>query len=148
MDGSDEALARIAGLTAYVKRRSNLELAVSDGTLRAEDLAAALSESLDYLRLCGVGTSLVSFTEGLFPAEQIIALYEQFELVVESNSTCLNSLNAVLRSENGSLSLRLRISSDGFALHPKERFRGTVSMDRDGEDLLLTLTCAEGGDAE
>ena len=45
------------------------------------------------------------------------------------------------------LSLRLRISSDGFTFHPKERFRGTVSMDRDGDDLLLTLTCGEGGDA-
>ena len=145
-DGSDAALARIAGLTAYVKRRSNLELAVSDGTLRAEDLAAALAESLDYLKLCGVGTSLVSFTEGPYPAGQIISLYEQFELVAESNPTDLNSLNAVLRSENGRLSLRLRISSDGFTFHPKERFRGTVSMDRDGEDLLLTMTCAEGGD--
>ena len=146
-NGSDNALARIAGLTAYVKRRSNLELAVTDGTLRAEDLSAALAESLDYLKLCGVGTSLVSFTEGPFPAEQVISLYEQFELFVESNPTDLRSLNAIVRTENGRLSLRLRFSSDGFALHPKERFRGTVSMDRDGDDLLLTLTCGEGGNA-
>ncbi|MBQ9188796.1 MAG: hypothetical protein IJ138_05670, partial [Clostridia bacterium] len=64
-EGCDrDALCKIAVLKAYVKRRSNLELLAAADTLIVEELASAVSESLSYLRLCGVNTAVYAFGTG------------------------------------------------------------------------------------
>ena len=78
-----EKLPRIAVLKTYIKRRSTLELWVSSDPLPADELTAAICESSECMRFCGINTAVSSFGTGAFPASMMIAAYEQFEAVVE-----------------------------------------------------------------
>ena len=146
-DGAD--LPRIAVLCAYVKRRSNMELLAADG-LPLEELAAAIGESLENLRLCGAATALRVVGGGDYPAGLIAAAYEHFEAIVEACMDTLADLLVVLRAEKDRLTVRMLLQADAIEYaaqsHPEDAgFTRQLTVSTDNRDTLVTLVLANGG---
>ena len=147
----EKALARIAVLKAYIKRRSNMELLAAAGTLPAAELAAAITESLDYVRLCGVNTAAGAVGAGSFPAPMVIAAYEQIEEILEESLESLSDMIVTVRSEKQSLTLRMMLKAENFSYEikpvPRENgsFSRKVAITKENEDMIIVLSFAEGG---
>lgn len=147
----EQKLPRIAVLKAYVKRRSNMELLASAGLLPLSELTAAIAESLEYMRLCGVNTAVSSFGTGAFPAEMMIAAYEHFETIAEESLETLSHMNVTVRAEKKRLVLRMLLKADNFACEMGgERrdgasFSRKVAITKEKQDMIIVLTFAEGG---
>ncbi len=90
----DSGLAKIAFLNAYIKRRSNMELLKSDLMhFPTEELASAIRESCEYLKLCGVNAMLHVIPECELSADTQLFFYEAFQVVTEN---CLDKLKILL----------------------------------------------------
>jgi len=91
--------------------------------------------------------------EADYPPDLIIAAYEQLQSVIEACGSSLSKLLVFLRAEPGLLSLRLLLQAEDFTLKEvsgtagKRGFRQTVSVTKNGSDLLLVFHYQEGGDA-
>ena len=149
-EGFETQLPRIAVLCAYVKRRSNMELMASGG-LPLEELAAAIRESLENIRLCGADTALQTVGHGEYPAGMIAAAYEHFEDIVEASMDSLSGLLVTVRAEKGRLTLRMLLQADAIEYaarpHPEDAgFTRRLTVSTDNRDTLVTLTLAKGGD--
>lgn len=150
-DVTDPALARIAVLKAYIKRRSNMELLGTSGTLTVLELTTAISESLEYVRLCGVNAASNSAGTGIFPAGMIIAAYENFESVVEDSLTTLSALAVSVQAREGRLTVRLMLTADSFSYESRQPgqngtdYASGVSISKEGQDMIIVFTFAEGG---
>lgn len=147
----EQKLPKIAVLKAYVKRRSNIELLASSGLLPMSELTAAVAESLEYMKLCGVNTAVASFGTGAYPAEMIIAAYEHFEAVAEDSLDTLSHMNVTVHAEEKRLDLRILLKADGFACNMDgERqegasFCGKVAVTEEEQDMFIVLTLTERG---
>ncbi len=148
--GSKE-LARIAVLKAYIKRRSNMELLAADGELTVLELAAAVTESLDYVRLCGVNTAASAVGTGSFPADMVIAAYEQIEEITEESLDTLSDMIVAIRSDKQRLIVRMMLKAESFSYKttgPFQKDAGfvrTVTINKENEDMIIVLTFTEGG---
>ena len=139
-----DALPRIAVLCAYVKRRSNMEILAASGILSSEELGMALSESLQNIRLLGTETAMNSTGSALYPAKAVIAAYEWAEQAMEHHLGDLRALLAVLRAQEGRLTLRLVVrAGDAEPLPPHEETAEGVhcalTVDADGGDVTYVL---------
>ena len=140
-----------AVLTAFIKRYSNLILlGAQNDRLPVSELALALKESLEYLRLYGVKTR-GEFDVGDESADKapLLFAYRVFERVVEASIPGISTMIVSVETKP-SLILRIEIDSDHVAL-PDELIR--QSRERDGELYteasegltFLTLTLPLGG---
>ena len=144
-------LPRICVLTTYVKRRSNLELLRADGTLSVEELAAAMTETVDALRLAGVEAAIGPAGAGALDADTIISAYEYcFCLIMD----CLPELRAfyVLISGGDALSLRLMLRTEDLSrasidCFPDTAVRPQTQVSIENGDMVIVLRFAEGGRA-
>ncbi|MBR5094713.1 MAG: hypothetical protein IK095_06430 [Oscillospiraceae bacterium] len=149
----DVPLAPLAVLVAYIKRRSNMELLAEEGRLPFEELKAALAESLEYLRLCGVESALSAPGAGSFSAELVTAAYEQAEDVIEESLEDLRALMVNIRAEEQALVLRMMLKAESFSFSPVPQGRDSagsrrqVSITKDGQDVILMFRFSERGDA-
>ncbi len=154
-DGCGEKeLGRIAVLEAYIKRRSNMELLAAAGTLTVVELASAVAESLDYIRLCGVNTAASSVGTGAYPAEMVIAAYEHIEAIAEESLDTLSDMIVILRSAGRQLVVRMLLKAESFAYETNGRWQDGVSFSRkvaitkENQDMIIVLTFTEGGGRE
>ncbi|MBQ6513453.1 MAG: hypothetical protein IJI09_01905 [Clostridia bacterium] len=144
-------LPRIAVLCAYVKRRSNMELMAAD-LLPLEELAAAIRESLENIRLGGADTALQAAGHGEYPARMITAAYEHFEDIAEASMDSLSGLLVTIRADGDRLTLRMLLQADAIEYaakpHPEDAgFTRQLTVSTDNRDTLVTLTLAKGGGA-
>ena len=145
-------LPELCVLTTYVKRRSNMELLRADGTLPAEELSAALTETVDALRLAGVDAAVGPDAAGTLDAETVISAYEAcFSLIMD----CLSELRAfyVLVSADPNLELRLMLRTEDLGRTSIDCFPATAVVPRthvsiENGDMVIVLTFAEGGHAQ
>ena len=147
-------LPRICVLTAFVKRRCNMELLTAEGALSLEELAAALTESLDAVRLCGVETALTVSGGGELPAELVISAYEHVLAVVLEG---LDTMRAVLLRLSGGggpapwIEIRMLLKTDSLSWDFARPIPGAggvtprVRVSMDEGDLSVALRFAEGG---
>ena len=151
-DALRAALPEIAVLSAYVKRRSNMELLSASGSLPVEELGLAVRESMEYLRLCGVETAVSATGTGKLPAAVIIAAYESVETALENCLDTLSALAAVIRVEEERLILRLLLKTERFSWLPDpgefldRGVRAETNVSRDGPDVIVSITFAGGGE--
>jgi len=144
-------LARIAVLEAYIKRRSNMELLATGGRLTVVELASAVAESLDYLKLCGVNTVSSAVGTGSYPSGMVIAAYELFETVIERSMDTLSDLAVTVRSGKQVITVRLMLKAEDFSLEESalqragEGFSCRVDMTKEERDAILVLSFTEGG---
>lgn len=102
--------AKIAVITAYLKRRNNLIfIAEESRTVAPSELTYGLRESLNNLRLCGADCEMrVSLTEPL-RFEDVAKFYDAFEEVVELVMDGLRELYVCASSPGGVATLCLNI---------------------------------------
>ena len=144
------SLPRICVLTAFIKRRSNMELLSKDGTLPVEELAAALEESMEYLRLCGIAAAVQRFAKGVYPAQVIFAAYEHTQAIVMEGLDTLTAVSVIVRDAAG-LELRLLVKAQSLswdfgAVPPGiSGVQPRIQVTKEGEDLTIVLRFPGGG---
>lgn len=144
-------LARIAVLQAYVKRRSNMELLAVEGTLPAAELASAVRESLDYVRLCGANQAVSAAGDGSYPAAMVIAAYEQIEEIAEKSLDTLSDMIVAIHAAGKRLTVRMMLNVGSFSYEARDRepdkaFSRRVSITKEDRDMIIVLTFTEGGE--
>lgn len=145
-DGARIALAKIAVLCSYIKRRKHLELlADREYTVSREELQMAFSESLRTLGLLGVQSSLFVDTEKQIGGKTAARIYDFFEDVLETDMDGLKTLNVrtVRRSDGLRITVTAECDADLSVLsqqYPQAEFENF-----DGEQTCL-LTLDTGGD--
>ena len=89
-----ENLPRCLCLGAYVKQRGNLTILAEEnrGQLRAGDIALAMRESMEYLRLAGAECALSVENDRSLPAEHAFRFYDLFEELTEAVFPALKSM--------------------------------------------------------
>ena len=144
-------LPRICVLTAYIKRRSNMELLRADGKLSVEELGAAITELAEAMRLCGVEAAVGPWGAGALDAEAVVCAYEYcFSLITD----CLPDLRAfyalISGSDQESFELRLMLrtadlSQANIDCFPAAKVRPQIRVSIEEGDVVIVLHFAEGG---
>ena len=151
LEGTDDDrnLAKIAFFNAYIKRRSNMELLKSDlKHFSTAELASAIRESCEYLKLCGVNAMLHVTPECELSADTQLFLYEAFETVVEG---CLDTLqlllvNITMHKAQPVLRMALKASAmDMDSIHKHLSNSGIVCASAEADEVTITVTQQEGG---
>ena len=111
-------LALVVGV--YMKRMGNLML-LGDGksSLPVGELALSVSESFEYLRLCGVTCALEAPSSGALPTQQALLCYRSFEHLIEANCAEMHACRLELLPEEGTV---LRLALDCRELRGTEAF--------------------------
>lgn len=149
----DRNLAKIVVLNTYIKRRSNLELMQADqDCFSAGELAAAIRESCEYLKLCDVNAMLHSVPDSNISAKTQILAYEIFETILEK---CLDSLHFILVNfslNDSMLVMRVALNADGvmskdiYEVLPQRNIELQVSSEEEDDELTVSISIPEGGD--
>ncbi len=143
-------LAKISFFNAYIKRRSNMELLKSDRKhFPTEELASAIRESCEYLKLCGVNAMLHITPEYELSADMQIFLYESFETVIEN---CLDTLqfllvNIAMCKTQPVLRMALKASAiDMNSIHRHlSSDGGIVCFSAEADEVTISITRQGGG---
>ena|GEM_PF-1066889 len=149
-----DRLPRIAVLSAYIKRRCNMEVLSMEGDLPFEELVTAVGESLEYLKLCGVRTAISATGTGAFPPRMVTEAYEHGQALIESCLESLTDLAVHLSAGPDRLEIRMMIRADrvDFTGPPEgyggSGFRSKLSVTTEGQDRIIVLTLIKGGDGE
>ena len=147
----EKQLAEIAVLKAYVKRRSNMEMLSAAGLLTNAELVSAVTESLEYMRLCGVNTAVSSMGMEDYPSGMVIAAYEQIESILEESLDSLSYLVVTIRGEKGQFTVRMMLKAENFSwaintsLRNSEDFSCRGVITKNDQDMIIVLTFLEGG---
>ena len=147
MAGDEERkqlLRKMLVIGAYLKRRSNLVfLADKSSTLDAKELALTLGESLDNLETCGISCGFQMDLKEPVLSDQMIAMYDFFEKVVERSLDCTYSITVYAGKTDDFLFLRVNTDADtDFS----DLASGMVKTERDeDEEWRLTLRLSIGG---
>ena len=143
-----KALAQIAIIGTYIKRRGNLILLNNENELvSASELASAFRESTDNLKLLGISSAFDVIVDGEIPLCDALKAYDLYEEIIE---TLLEDLSAVF--------VRLKVLHGGVKLTLELGAKTQISMDRlgfiavsdevnvelDDEDVFVTLTLGGG----
>ncbi|MBR5947699.1 MAG: hypothetical protein IKZ82_03480 [Clostridia bacterium] len=144
-------LAQIAVLKAFIKRRGNMELLKVGGALTVTELATAVSEELDYLRLCGVETASNALGSGAYPSEMIIAAYESIHSIVEQSLDSLSDIAIVIRASGDELTVRVMLRANSFSYFSADSkgkgvgFSRSVAVNKEDQDIIVTFCFTQGG---
>lgn len=150
-ESTEKILPKIAVLSAYIKRRSNMELLSETGQLSIVELASAVRESLDYMRLCEINTAITSIGVGTYPAKMIIAAYEHIQAIMEKSLDTLSDFVVTLRAEKERLIVRMMLKADDFVYQSNgfwqddDCFSRKLTITKDKQDMLIVLTFTKGG---
>lgn len=140
-----QLLRKMLVIGAYLKRRSNLVfLADKSSTLDAKELALTLGESLDNLETCGISCGFQMDLKEPVLSDQMIAMYDFFEKVVERSLDCTYSITVYAGKTDDFLFLRVNTDADtDFS----DLASDMVKTERDeDEEWRLTLRLSIGGD--
>lgn len=148
---TDAVLAKIAVLGAYIKRRSNMEL-IDEKTdiLLIDELCTAVTESADYLSLCGIDAAVSMSSHAYIPKDYMTNSYEFFEYVCEKYLFKIKHMLVNIACRDGGFFFRMVVDSDEILVDENwnkdnlKKCGGRISIDKDDE-LMLTLSIREGG---
>lgn len=139
-----QLLRKMLVIGAYLKRRSNLVfLADKSSTLDAKELALTLGESLDNLETCGISCGFQMDLKEPVLSDQMIAMYDFFEKVVERSLDCTYSITVYAGKTDDFLFLHVNTDADtDFS----DLASDMVKTERDeDEEWRLTLRLSIGG---
>ena len=133
------ALAECCVLNAYCKRKSNLLLLAKESLpVPNRELFLALQESARFLKCCGIGAAATGEEYCTFSLDQIHALYDSFETLIEAFLPIMHRMTASLAPEG----VRIALEADQSPALP-ETILPVECRESDG-CFFLTI-CAEGG---
>lgn len=120
MTDPKEAVSLAAVYTVHIKRRSNMMLLCKESeAVSLNELRLCIMESMNYLRLRGVTTSLSVKGECQVESETMLSMYNLYETAVESTLDGLNGLMVFLSLEREKIRFRIVISSPDSAFTEK-----------------------------
>ena len=137
-------LTRAAILNAYVKRRTNLMLLGADKEkINASELQLSFQESVRYLNLHGVHSSIQGEMTGMLDKQTALNAYDAFEKLIEALLGDLSQLLIFLSDD------RVRLTMEGNAPLPAPPLSLPVSVwvEREDDILYVTLPIGKGGEA-
>lgn len=142
-----QLLWKMLVIGAYLKRRSNLVfLADKSSTLDAKELALTIGESLDNLETCGISCGFQMDLKEPVLSDQMIAMYDFFEKVVERSLDCTDSITVYAGKTDDFLFLRVNTDADADF---SDLASDMVKAERDeDEEWRLTLRLSIGGGAQ
>ena len=152
-DEIDKNLAKIVVLNTYIKRRSNLELLQADkASFSPEEMAFAIRETCEYLKLCGVKAMLNIVPACELSAKTQIQAYEAFEYILEKHIDSLQFVLVNISVLNSQMIMRISLNVDGtiasdicrMLLQSYDNLQ--VSSETDGGETTITICIQEGGE--
>ena len=144
-------LPKIAVWKAYIKRRSNMELLAISGPLPVGELTAAITETLEYVKLGGVVTAASFFGTGAFPPSLIVAAYEQFWNILSKSIDSLSHIHVTVQAKKSELIFRMLLKTDAFSWEADslrqagKDFSSKGSVLKEGPDIHVSFTYMKGG---
>ncbi len=143
-DNNDENFKRIALIGSFVKRKCNLLMIIEKEAKNLnEELILSIHENIDYLKLCGIETSLVNTGKEEISSSELLFLYSLIEICflhLNKNSSSL----LIHLSFDKDITLRissekLNLSYDDFSMDliDKMGFDLTLTSDEDEECFIL-----------
>lgn len=143
--GDEQTRKRLLGkmtvVGAYIKRRSNLILSRT-ASLCARDVELTFGESLANLELLGVDCGLRVSPDAVFPANNVMRMYDLFELVAERFDMSVLTVAIAGGGTVDGVTLNADCAGDMSALASEDV---TVLMDEDGAwQLSMRLRRPEG----
>ena len=119
---TEKLLKHAAVLTAYIKR----------------ELILALTESLEYIRLCGIEACGEYKDDTAIPSGHILLAYRLFETALEEYFDDVEAVSVNLRSAGG---LKLNLEIAGVSV-PQDILAGEIAA----EGGSLSVTCEDGSE--
>lgn len=108
----DHYRRKIALLTAYIKRYSNLMLILEKtDSIAIGDLILAVAEVLRYLNLYGIPGELIHIAEGKVPAKKALAVFEVFETLIEEHLGEINGVLVNITSQESDIIFKLTLEN-------------------------------------
>ena len=151
-EATPELLSRVCVIGSYIKRRGNLLLLAEENPqIDARELEYCIRESLDNLHLGGVFTSFESECNGTLNAECIVAVYDFYETLAEKLMNNITAMLVRLNCNEGSVKMNVQMGClEDIAKQVLDGVQmplGSFVYDIDDEDISITLTLTDGGDA-
>lgn len=138
----------------YIKRRSNLFLlANKEQKVAADELQIAISESLEYVSLCGIKAYCSRGAAGVYPGEKLLAAYDVFEEAIEYAVPDTDAVFVILEANGRDLSLHININaprnyiSESMVQKYLCDTGGTIEIEQDEQSEIITLRFPGGGDS-
>lgn len=147
----DNKLKKIAVYNAYIKRRSNMEL-LSERRFSISEIATAIAESAEYLKLNEIEVMFSNFATGKVPAEVAILTYEFFEEIAEIVLEETKMMSVVLTNKEEIFSLRIIVNCARLPFGEKWKQKemlacgGKISITKDDEDTIIAVSFEKGGE--
>ena len=95
-----ECRNRITLLGTYIKRYANLMLLSQErGVIEVGELGLSVSEVLRYLNFCSIPSECIQNADGALPADEVLAVFEAFETLLEANYSSLSGVFVNLSSK-------------------------------------------------
>ena len=147
------AIAKVAVICAYIKRRGNLLLLGEESNvIPVRELEYCIRESLDNLRLGDVFTSLASKCDGELKPEHAVVAFDFYENIVERLLDDATAMLIHLDCKDGFIKMRLQIGcNEDIAEHTFSELSvpcGKFDWDIQDEDVTVTLLLSQGGDGK
>lgn len=146
-------LALAAVYTVHIKRRSNMMLLCREyPEVEINELKLCIRESLNYLKMLQIATSLGGTAEGMVAGKTLLYVYSFYEDAVEWALGSMNGLMVVLSAKDNKGCMRMVISNPPTLAWDadKEKYAKqglSVESLREDELLYLTITFSMGGEA-
>lgn len=146
-----EVLKQILIIGAYLKRRNNLVLILSQKErISPRELLLSIQEILDCLELLGVDSSIKMNLEKAIHNSELILLFDLFEQIIEDNLCSLHTVMVKIQEIDGHPSLLLTLEGDlefeeGIEILEDGKIK--VITERDEDDAwFIRLLILSGGD--
>lgn len=143
-----KALAQIATIGTYIKRRGNLILLNNENELvSASELASAFRESSDNLKLLGIRSAFDVIVDGEIPLCDALKAYDLYEEIIEALLEDLSAVFVRLKVLHGGVKLTLELGAKTQISMDKLGFIAVsdeVNVELDDEDIFVTLTLGGG----
>ncbi|MDO4491078.1 MAG: hypothetical protein Q4B85_08435 [Lachnospiraceae bacterium] len=99
-------------LNSYIKRFANLMLiSEATGTISSGELALSISEVMRYLNIYGIPGECIYTAEGSISAEGALAVFEQFQQLLQCGLPVLQGAIACLTMEKGQIACKLTLEN-------------------------------------
>ena len=141
-EGFRDAIAMVSVLNAYVKRKTNLLLLASEKErMSRRELLLALQESAGYLTLAGMRTTADMQEDQELSADQVLALYDAFELLAEQLLGTAPSMVVFVSGGGLRIAAKANRRPDAAEIPLPVRFQESEGI------LYITVSAERAGDA-
>ena len=139
-------------LISYIKRRSNLLLLYNQQeTIHSDELKLAVSETIEYIKLCGIKAYSSFSGEQQLPRAALLPAYEIFEKIIEAS---IPGADAVLVNAefDGGITMNIELDRPGNLLQSSniqseaEQLGGSFEVETDGDTEFITIFIPAGGE--